>query len=215
MFVWCQQVHAQDWCRRRGHQQFCRRCTTSRPAFHSRWTAAHVASFRENPRMSLDPVFYGISAIHGRIAGSSTPGILESSSRCQLMGQACLVEDLGACAAHFGKFRPIVLRLEVCLLCGWTAVSSAAVLRAFLKFRTPMSTSTRVDSWVGKGPSGDGGSKKRRARPELGLTWTLRVRPRGGLPHHEVGRSPRRTHPTQLGEFSKDSSESKSGGFKV
>ena len=27
-------------------------------------------------------------------------------------------EDLGACAAHFGMFRPIVLRPEVCLLCG-------------------------------------------------------------------------------------------------
>ena len=78
-----------------------------------------------------------------------------------------------------------------------------------------MSTSTRADSWVGKGPSGHGESPKRRARPELGLTWTLRVRPRGGLPHQEVGRSPRRTHPTQLGEFSKDSSESERGGFEV
>ena len=105
-------------CRRRGHLQFCRRCTTSKSAFHSRWTAGHFASFRENPRMSLDPVFYGISAIHGRIAGSSTPAILKSSSRCQLMGWACLAEDLGACAAHFGIFRPIVLRPEVCLLCG-------------------------------------------------------------------------------------------------
>ena len=105
-------------CRRRGHLQFCRRCTTSKSAFHSRWTAGHFASFRENPRMSLDPVFYGISAIHGRIAGSSTSAILKSSSRCQLMGWACLAEDLGACAAHFGIFRPIVLRPEVCLLCG-------------------------------------------------------------------------------------------------
>ena len=35
---------------------------------------------------SLDPVFYGISAVHGKVAASPTPGIVKISSRRQLMG---------------------------------------------------------------------------------------------------------------------------------
>ena len=40
----------------------------------------------------------------------------------------------GSGVSHFGTFRPTVLQPEVCLLFGWTAASSAAVLRAFLKY---------------------------------------------------------------------------------
>ena len=44
------------------------------------------ASRSKGPGMLLDPVFYGISAVHRKVAGAPTPRFLKTSSPRQLMG---------------------------------------------------------------------------------------------------------------------------------
>ena len=77
-----------------------------RPAACSRGTAAYLTSFFVKYLERLDPVFYGISAVHRKVPGAPTPGFHQTSSPRQLKGQGGLAEMWGSGVSHFGIFRP-------------------------------------------------------------------------------------------------------------
>ena len=94
----------------------------------------------------------------------------------------------------------------------------AAALAAFLCLssttRTPTICRQAVTVESGKDRAVTEGAPSGEKDPSGVLCGPSEQKNRAGLRHQEVGRSPRRTHPTQLRELSTDSSESERGGFK-
>ena len=144
--------------------------------FQSRETGTNAAFNQLPSGSSLDPVFNGISAVHGKVAAPPTPGIPQISSRRQLMGLAGLAEDPGSGVTHFGIFRPSELQGEVRLLYNGFAVVTAA--NPSLSSTTPDAhecvdaRSRDMDEWQ-RGPQAG-------TRLELSFEWTLRAKSRAG-----------------------------------
>ena len=68
---------------------------------------------------SLDPMFYGISAVHGRVAAPLTPGIFKNFLATPAHGLGGPAEDPRSAVTHFGMFRPSELRGEGRLRLQW------------------------------------------------------------------------------------------------